>query len=182
MKTVSWKEVAEGVGVLSIVAGLALVAWEVRQANHIARTEVMITTLQLWNDFNLSRFENPAVAQLSLIAMDPEKHEITPLDRSRLNGMAWHFVNIAWASQIAYDAGLLGENDLLNAKTDLNWSLEEMPGLTPELLAIYEQIPYMKGVYVFEPLADAAAKRDLPGHKSPPPQGEPTTDSPEVDQ
>ena len=26
MKTVSWKEVAEGVGVLSIVAGLALVA------------------------------------------------------------------------------------------------------------------------------------------------------------
>jgi hypothetical protein len=182
MKTVSWKEVAEGVGVLSIVAGLALVAWEVRQANHIARTEVIITTLQQWNEFNLSRFENPDVAQLSLIAMNPEQYEITPLVRSRFSGMAWHFVNIAWTSQMAYDAGLLQERDLLNARADLKWSLDFMPGLTPEFLAIFDQIPYMEGVFVFEPLAEAAAKRNLPEDKSPPPQGEPTKDSPEVDQ
>ena len=181
MKKVSWKEVVEAAGLLSIVAGLALVAWEIRQANHIARTEVMITTLQQWNDFNLSRFENPDVAQLSLIAMDPEKHEITPLDRSRLNGMAWHFVNIAWASQIAYDAGLLGERDILNARMDLNWSLEEMPGLTPELLAIYDQIPYMEGVYVFEPLAEAAARRNIPGVKDELHHGESVKDSPGVE-
>lgn len=180
MKTVSWKEVAEGVGVLSIVVGLVLVAWEVRQANHIARTEVIMTTLQQWNDYNLSRFENPDVAQLSLIAMNPEEYEITPLDRSRLNGMAWHFVNIAWTSQIAYDAGLLGERDLLNARTDLNWSLEVMPGLIPELLSIYDQTPYMEGVYVFEPLTEMAARRGLAKEKGAPPQGEPTTGSPEV--
>lgn len=180
MKTVSFKEMAEGIGLLSIVAGLALVAWEIRQANHIARTEVIITTLQQWNDYNLSRIENPDVAELSLMAMYPESHEITPLDRSRLNGMAWHFVNIAWTSQIAHDAGLLSDSDLLNARSDLEWSLNVMPGLTPELFEIYDQIPYMKGVYVFEPLAEMAERRNINSGTDKPHHGESPKDSPET--
>lgn len=181
MKSVSWKEMAEAVGVLSIVAGLVLVAWEVRQANHIARTEVIITTLQQWNEYNLSRFENPDVAQLSLIAMNPEDYEITPLVRSRFSGMAWHFVNIAWTSQMAYDAGLLQERDLLNARADLKWSLDFMPGLTPEFLAIFDQISYMKGVYVFEPLAEMAARRNTYTGTDKPQHGESPKDSPELE-
>jgi hypothetical protein len=33
----SWRDVAEIVGNISIVVGLVLVAWEVRQANNIAK-------------------------------------------------------------------------------------------------------------------------------------------------
>lgn len=179
MKAVSLKEVAEGIGLVSIVAGLALVAWEIRQANNIARTEVIITALQQWNEFNLSRFENPEVAQLSLMAMHPEDYELSPLDRSRLNGMAWHFVNIAWTSQIAYDAGLLGESDIVNARSDMQWSLDILPGLRSEFLGIYDQIPYMKGVYVFEPLAEMAARRNSAPEKDLP-NGEIASDSPGV--
>ena len=42
MKSKNWRDVAEIVGVISIVAGLVLVAWEVRQANNIAATQMVM--------------------------------------------------------------------------------------------------------------------------------------------
>jgi CHASE2 domain-containing sensor protein len=45
MKNKNWRDVAEIVGIVSIVAGLILVAWEVRQANNIATTHWIVNTI-----------------------------------------------------------------------------------------------------------------------------------------
>jgi len=42
MKNQNWHDVAEIVGIVSIVTGLVLVAWKVRQANNIAKTQMVM--------------------------------------------------------------------------------------------------------------------------------------------
>jgi len=152
VKKFSWSLFAEIIGLLSIVAGLLLVAWEVRQANNIARAEAVMNLTEQWNEFNISWFENPEVARLSQYVMAPDQHEISPVDHSRIKGMAWHFTNIFWSAQIAYENGLLGDADIKNYQSDLLWMTEFMPGLNAEFAHIYETSPYMHGVFIFEPI------------------------------
>ncbi len=152
MKKVSWNSIAEMIVLVSIVGGLLLVAWEIRQANNIARAEAVMNLTEQWNVFNTSWFENPEVARLSQYVMAPDQHEISPVDHSRITGMAWHFTNIFWAAQIAYENGLLRDADIKNYQSDLLWMTEFMPGLNADFVHIYETTPYMHGVFIFDPI------------------------------
>jgi CheY-specific phosphatase CheX len=58
MKNKNWRDVAEIVGIVSIVAGLVLVAWEVRQANNIAKTQMVMDLAAEANEFNSATFES----------------------------------------------------------------------------------------------------------------------------
>ena len=49
MKNIDWRNLAEIIGIGSIVAGLILVAWEIHQANNIAKAQiVMDLAAQAW--------------------------------------------------------------------------------------------------------------------------------------
>jgi hypothetical protein len=137
---------------VSIVGGLLLVAWEIRQANNIARAEAVMNLTAQWNEFNSAWFENPDVARLSQYVMAPDQYEISPIDQSRISGMAWHFTNIFWSAQVAYENGLLRDEDLKAYQFDLLWMIEFMPGLSSEFANIYETSPYMHGAFIFEPI------------------------------
>jgi len=152
MKTGYWRTLAEVFGVISIVVGLLLVAWEIRQANKIARAEVVMNLAEQYNQFNAARFENPEVAELSNMLLSPDQFELSDIDRSRMAGAAWHFGNILWSAQIAYDSGLLDLEDLANYRSHLAWMLEHMPGLASEFSFMWHTTTNMQGVYVFEPL------------------------------
>lgn len=143
---------AETFGVLSIVIGLMMVAWEIRQANKIARADIVMSLAEQYNQFNSSRFENPDVAELSNMLLNPDQYELTKNDRSRMAGAAWHFANILWSAQIAFDNGLLSQEDLANYQSHLAWMLKYMPGLADELAFMWHTTGGMKGVSVFEPL------------------------------
>ena len=152
VKKFSWSSIAEIIGLLSIVAGLLLVAWEVRQANNIARAEAVMNLTEQWNEFNSTWFENPEVARLALSVMNPDQFEVSPVDRSRITAMAWHFTNIFWTAQVAYENGLLSDKDIRNYQFDLIWMIKYMPGLNADLSHIYETSPYLHGVFIFEPI------------------------------
>lgn len=64
MKNRNWRDVAEIIGIVSIVAGLILVAWEVRQANNIAKTQMVMELVAQANEFNSATYENEEVANL----------------------------------------------------------------------------------------------------------------------
>ncbi len=152
VKKFSWRLIAEIIGLLSIVAGLLLVAWEVRQANNIARAEIVMNLTEQWNEFNSTWFENPEVARLALSVMNPDQFEVSPIDQSRIMAMAWHFTNIFWTAQIAYENGLLSDKDIRNYQSDLIWIIKYMPGLKADLSHIYETSPYLHGAFIFEPI------------------------------
>jgi hypothetical protein len=157
MKSKHWRALAEVIGVISIVVGLLLVAWEIRQANKIARAEVVMNLAEQYNQFNSARFESPEVAELSNMLLNPDQFEISDVDRSRMAGAAWHFGNILWSAQAAYDNGLLDLVDLANYRSHLSWMLEYMPGLASEFVFMWNTTAGMQGVYVFEPLEQYVA-------------------------
>lgn len=139
MNAKHWGNLAELIGMVSIVAGLVLVAWEIRQANNIAKAQMVMDLAAQANEFNSSTFENPDVADLLTAIADPDRVDVSETHKSMITGVTWHFVNIFWSAQRAYDNGLLSNDDIFMYQSSLAWILEHRPGL--------------RDMYVFEPMA-----------------------------
>ena len=158
MKKKYWRDLVEIVAILSVVVGLLLVAWEIRQANRIARAQTVMDLAAQYNTFNSARFGNPEVARLALMLLEPDKYVITETEASMMSGVVYQFHNILWSAQKAYESGLLSHEDLTKYRSDLVWMLTYMPGLIPEFIIAYETQPETQDAYVFEPLAELVTK------------------------
>lgn len=153
MNRKNWANVAELVGMVSIVAGLVLVAWEINQANNIAKAQMVMDIAAQANEFNRSTFENPAVADLLTAISGPEQADVSATQRSMIIGVTWHFMNLFWSAQRAHDSGLLGKEDIFMYRSSLAWMLEHRPGLREEFVTAFRTSPWLQDMYVFEPLA-----------------------------
>jgi hypothetical protein len=145
MKSKNWREVAEIVGIVSIVVGLVLVAWEVRQANNIAKTQMVMDLAAEANEFNSATFENTEVAELVAAIYDPNHSEYTDAQEAMMSAVAWHFANLFWSAQRAYDNGLLG-----------------MPSMRPWYKVVYNTAPWLRDMFVFQPLVELACGSPTP--------------------
>ena len=153
MRNSHLREIVEIVGVISIVASLLLVAWEIRQSNRIAAAEIEMQLANGFNEMNMSRATTPDFAKLFPKMSAPSSHLVTATEESQLRGLAWHFVNLYFAAQIAYDNGLLDARRLDTYRLDLQQTLDRFPGLHPGFLQIYDDFPEMRDMPVFGPLA-----------------------------
>lgn len=160
MKKMGLRAISEIIGTVSIVAGLLLVAWEVHQANNIAKAEVVLQLAAQYNEFNSARFQSPAVADLSLAMLGRNEQELSDTDRSMMAGAAWHFGNIAWSAQVAHDSGLLSRAELDKYRDDLAWMIEYMPGLREEFAFMYKSMPNVRNEYVFQPIRQYLLESD----------------------
>ena len=156
MKNKNWRDVAEIVGIVSIVAGLILVAWEIRQANNIAKAQMVMELAAQANAFNSSTYENPDVAELVAAISDPGHTDFTETQESMMTGVAWHFANVFWAAQRAHDNGLLGDDDIQMYQASVAWHIENHPGLRPAFINVYDTAPWIRDMFVFEPLVELA--------------------------
>jgi hypothetical protein len=154
MTNKNWRDIAEIVGIVSIVAGLILVAWEVRQANNIAKTQMVMDLASQANEFNSATFENPEVANLVIAAYDPNYTDYTGTQASMMGAVAWHFSNIFWSAQRAYDNGLLSDDDIQMYQSSVAWHIENFPGMRPGWRSVYNTAPWLREMYVFEPLVE----------------------------
>ena len=162
MKTESWRNVAEIVGIVSIVAGLILVAWEARQANNIAKTQMVMDLAAQANEFNSATYENVDVANLVAAIYDPNYSDYSETQESMMSGIAWHFANIFWSAQRAHDNGLLGDDDILMYQSSLAWHIENMPGMRPSYKVVYDTAPWLREMFVFQPLVQLACGSSSP--------------------
>ena len=154
MKERNWGKFAEFIGVVSIVAGLILVAWEIHQANNIAKAQMVMDLASQANEFNSSTFANPEVAELAKALADPDQFDISEVQESMMSGVAWHFSNIFWSAQRAYDNGVLDDDDIRNYQASLAWHIENHPGLKPTFMKVYDTAPWLRDMYVFQPLVE----------------------------
>ena len=154
MKEMNWGKVAELVGLVSIVTGLILVAWEIHQANNIAKAQVVLGLAAQANEFNSATYENPEVAELVKVISDPDHIGFSETQESMMTGVAWHFTNIFWSAQSAYDNGLLGDDDIQNYQSSVAWHIENHPGLKPAFMVVYDTAPWIRDMYVFRPLVE----------------------------
>jgi hypothetical protein len=155
-----WREMVEIVGVLSIVAAILLLASEVRQSNHIAQAKIEIDVSQLYNQVNMSRATDSDFAKLFAKVQDPDSHLLTATDLSQIEGLAWHYLNNFLIIQLAFDQGLINQNDFDSYKSDIALIAAANPALISEWREILEQDPSLSDKEIFTPISDMFAAMD----------------------
>ncbi|MDH3747496.1 MAG: hypothetical protein OER97_04765 [Gammaproteobacteria bacterium] len=158
MTHTNWREIAEVVGIVSIVASLLLLAMELRQSNRIARAEVELELAATYRDIHAARYTDADFAQLFPKIEAPQAHLITATDNSRMQALAWNLANVYWSAQIAFDKGLLDQAALARYQHDVDITLQRWPGLQQHFVDFYESSPHLEGARVFEPIAALARK------------------------
>jgi len=154
-----WRDYIELAGILSVVGGLLLVTLEVRQANQIARAQTVLDLQASYNQLNLANATDSDFARLRYVMQDPTSYEISDIEKSKITAVAYHTHNIAWSAQQAYESGLLDQDDLEVYRHDLEMITNQMPGLVPDLLSIYEAQTWKQDAIVFEPLRRLLAEK-----------------------
>lgn len=153
------RETVEIVGVVSIVASLLLVAWQIRQANRIASAEIQMDLAYAYSDVHINRATTPDFARLFPKLTNPESHLITATEDSQIEGLAWHYINVFWAAQLAYESGLMDRPQFDGYIEDVAWLVAAYPGMHKHLIRIYAAMPPLAGKEIFQPVADLAAKQ-----------------------
>ncbi len=168
MNRINWREIAEVAGVVSIVATLLLVTGELREANRVATTDAKLRLAEAYAAVHAMRIGDPDIAQLFLKIEAPDRHLITATDRSRMQALAEHLGGVYQSIQLAYDEGLLDENDVARYAGDVARSVAAWPGLHDDLVAVYRSLPDVENAAVFAPIAALAAekKRDASGPRA----------------
>jgi hypothetical protein len=159
MKDRHLREIVEIVGVISIVAALLLVAWEIHQANRIAVAEIEMRLGHGFDELHLRRATTPDFAKLYPKMRAPGNHLVTATEASQIEGLAEHLVNIYYSAQVAHDNGLLGTQELESYRQDLAQTLEQLPGLAPAFARIHDSTPEMRAMPVFQPLRTFEVRR-----------------------
>ena len=159
MKDSHLREFVEIVGVISIVAALLLVAWEIHEANRIAVAEIEMRLGRGSDELHLRRATTPDFAKLYPKMSAPGNHLVTATEESQIRGLAQHLANIYYSAQVARDNDLIDAQDLDSYRQDLAQTLERLPGLAPALLEIHDSAPEMRAMPVFQPLRDFEARR-----------------------
>jgi len=154
MHRIQFRETVEILGVVSIVASLLLVAWQVRQSNRIAGADIKIQLTQEYNELHRIRLTSPDFAKLYPKLAAPQNHLITATERSQMEGLAWHYVNIYSSAQLAYDNGLLNREQFETYIAGATWLVDAYPGLHPHLIRIHGILPRMHAAEVFQPIAE----------------------------
>lgn len=154
-----WRETVEIVGIVSIVASLLLVAWEIHRANRIAAAALEVRLDQGFAELHGARASMPDLARLFPKLASPDGHLITATEASQIKGLVRHAVEVYRSAQIAYDRGLLGKVRLVAYTADLARLLEAYPGLAPYFVSAHEADPEMQKMTVFEPVRKLDANR-----------------------
>lgn len=153
-----WREIVEIVGVISIVAALLLVAWQLRQGNRIAAADVEIQLAQRFRSIHLIQATDPEFAKLFPKLAAPESHLITATEDSQIDGLARQYTNLFAAVQAAYDNRALTPAQFETYLLEAQDIVERYPGMRPYLLQIYEASPALHGKDMFRPIAELATE------------------------
>ena len=146
------KEIVEIVGVVSIVAALLLVAWEIRQTNRIATTEIALQLADQFDDIHRDRATMPAFAKLYPKLESPESHLVTATESSQMEGLAARYLDIFVAAQVAYDDGIMSRSQFQRYLDSAGTIVDSYPGLHPYLLQGIESNG-LQSLEVLQPIA-----------------------------
>lgn len=152
-----WRELAEVVGFVTIVAVLVMIALEQRTANRIAQRaaefDAQFGIARLYADMVQARAGNPEVAKVFAKISSPQGHLITATDTSQIRAIAQQYINLYRIAQAAYDNGLLPQARYEQMRADLQSAIERYPGLHPSLIALYQSLSEPDTLPILEPIS-----------------------------
>ena len=125
---ISSKRLVEIIGLVSVVASLLFVAFELQQANRIAIGTTEQELLQNYNSLNQLTLENNEIR--ALVSKLRSGSELSQDERGRAVSYAFT-LNAVWlATEVAYSQGLVTEDFYQDLLLDVQANVGNLPGLT----------------------------------------------------
>ena len=120
-------QIVEIIGVVSVALSLLFVAYQIQQTNQIAIVSTEIEIRNNYSQLNEAMFSDSDLAKLMERATDPDYQPLVG-ERTQLRSLAFRFMNIWLASEIAYRNGMLPEPSFLIVLDDIGYLLDEEGG------------------------------------------------------
>ena len=148
---ISMARIFEVTGILAIVISLLFVAYQIQQANLIARVTTEYEIRNNHAEFNESIFTNPEVATFFGEMFDP------PVESSMSQGeflqgfsFAIRSINVWTAAESAYDNGMLSEDTYNFMLDDVRMTLSSDPGVRMFYRAAIDGFPSQSGMNIIK--------------------------------
>jgi len=133
-------QIVEIIGVVSVALSLLFVACEIQQTNRIAIVSTEIEIRNNYSELNELMISDSDLAKLIEKAADPDYQPLAG-ERTQLRSLAFRFMNIWLASEIAYQNGMLPEPSFLIVLDDIGYLLDEGAYMRIQFREILDNYP-----------------------------------------
>ena len=133
-------QIVEIIGVVSVALSLLFVACEIQQTNRIAIVSTEIEIRNNYSELNELMISDSNLATLIEKAADPDYQPLAG-ERIQLQSLAFRFMNIWLASEIAYRNGMLPEPSFLIVLDDISYLLDDAAYLRIQFREILDNYP-----------------------------------------
>lgn len=135
------KMVIEGIGVAAVVFSLLIVAYQIQQANIIARVTTEYEIKNNYSEWNESMYTNIETSDnlARLFGQSADIEDLELKDRIVLYTWVSRSIYIWSAAETAYESGMLSEETYQMALQDIAVTLATGPGLHSAYRAYFEQ-------------------------------------------
>lgn len=128
------------IGLISVVASLLVVAYEIRQTNQIAIVTAEIELRNNYSDLNELMATDRDLIDLLVKVEDP-KYEMSRSEFIRLRSFGFRFLNIWIASEIAYENDMLPESSFQVVLDDIDHTIRDASYMQPVFKEIVKNYP-----------------------------------------
>ena len=122
------KDYLEIAGILSVIATLLFLAFELRQANQIAKSQIAVEVSGSYAEISDLVYTNDAVAALRVKAQDPGFNP-SEVEQEKLRAIARRYIGVSIMIENAYNNGHQSRGQLEGSFATIEILLKDMPGL-----------------------------------------------------
>jgi len=138
--SISKIQLVEIIGVVSVALSLLFVAFQIQQTNQIAIVSTEIQIRNNYSELNESMYSDRELSVLIEKAADPS-YQPLPGEYTQLRSLAFRFMNIWLASEIAYKNSMLPEASWRIVLDDIGYLLQNTPYLKQQFREILDNYP-----------------------------------------
>ncbi len=144
--------IGEIIGAIAVVATLAYLAKQQKQANRVANANLQMGIFHrasLNQDVTLSQEK---AAEFLVEMRKTPYEELNEIQKVKLEAYAYRKANLYSSVQASYDQGLVPESMIKIYSADLENELSRYPALKTVLSSLMNSYPSIQGYEVFKPL------------------------------
>ena len=147
------------IGIFAIILSLMFVAYQIQQTNQIAIVSTEIEIRNNYSELNETMYSDRELSVLIEKAADPN-YQPLPGEYTQLRSLAFRFMNIWLASEIAYKNSMLPEASYHTVLDDIGYLLQAVPYLKQLFREILDNYPGWANTEVVETIEMHLTTRD----------------------
>ena len=144
---------------IGVIAGIVVLAFEIKQSNRIAIASTEIEVRNSFDDINESIFSDPNLTEL-LVRLSDVDAQVTPEEDYRIYAFVLSVINTWLGIEVAYANGLVPASTYNVIEDDIRGFLFSLPGMHPYFQRGYDSYPAQRDTEVYRALERVLREQD----------------------